>query len=148
MENNQDESLLQMHLDYDGGHILKETVRWSRFLSIVGFVGLSLLVLIFALAGTALLTAFSRLTPDIAALAGLGGAVMIVIVLVVLAVFGYVVYMLYRFSVLTRRGIDQQDQAIFAEGMKCLKRYFFVSGILALLSLVANLLTLTKLFHP
>ncbi|HWB90771.1 MAG TPA: hypothetical protein VG605_02925, partial [Puia sp.] len=59
----------------------------------------------------------------------------------------YVVFMLYRFSVLTRRGIERQDQVVFAEGMKCLKVYFIISGILALLGLLGNLLSLTKLFH-
>jgi heme/copper-type cytochrome/quinol oxidase subunit 2 len=144
MENNQQESFLQMHLDYDGGHILHETVGWSRFLSIVGIVGLSIFVLIFALAGSALLGAFARLTPG---MEGLGGAIAIVIVLLVLGVFGFVVYMLYRFSVLTRRGIDHQDQAVFAEGMKCLKIYFVVSGIIALLSLLGNILSIAKLFN-
>lgn len=147
METDQQESFLQMHLDYDGGHILHETVRWSRFLSIVGFVGLALLVLVFALAGTALLAAFSQLAPGIAALGGLGGAIIFGIVLIIVAVCGFILYMLYRFSVLTRRGIERQDQAAFAEGMRCLKIYFVVNGIFALLGLVSNLSSLIKLFH-
>ncbi|GGB24618.1 hypothetical protein [Puia dinghuensis] len=147
MENNQEDSFLQMHLDYDGGHILHETVRWSRFLSIVGMVVLAICVLAFALAGTTLLAAFSRLAPGIEGLEGLGPALLIVAVLLVVAIFGFVVFMLYRFSVLTRRGIEQQDQAVFAEGMKCLKIYFLTSGILALLGLLLNLFSLTTLFH-
>jgi hypothetical protein len=147
MENDQQESLLQMHLDYDGGHILRETVRWSRFLAIVGIVGLSIAALAFAFLGTALLAAFSRLAPGIESLGELAGAIVIVVVLVFLAIFGYLVFMLYRFSTLTRKGINHQDQTVFAEGMKCLKIYFLVSGILAILSLLLNLLSLTKLFH-
>jgi hypothetical protein len=143
MENNQEESILEMHLDYDAGHILHETVRWSRFLSIVGIVGLSILVLVFALAGTAMVAVFSRFAPGIA---GIGGLLMVV-VLILLAVLGFEVYMLYRFSTLTRRGIDRQDQTLFAEGMKCLKLYFLVSGVLAVLSLLGNLASLPKLFH-
>jgi predicted lysophospholipase L1 biosynthesis ABC-type transport system permease subunit len=147
MEDNQQESFLQMHLDYDGGRILHETVRWSRFLSIVGIIGLSICVLAFALAGTGLLEELSRLAPVIEVLGAFAGAIVIVIVLVFLAVFGFIVYMLYRFSVLTRKGIDQRNQAIFAEGMKCLKVYFVISGIFALLGLLSNLFSLTKLFH-
>ncbi len=147
MENNQDDSFLQMHLDYDGGHILTETVRWSRFLAIVGIVGLSICLLTFALAGSLILTAFSKLIPGLDELAGLGNAIIIVSVLVVFAIFGFVVYMLYRFSVLTRKAIDQQDQVMLAEGMRCLKIYFVTTGIFAILGLLGNLLTLTKLFH-
>jgi hypothetical protein len=147
MENNQDDSFLQMHLDYDGGHILTETVRWSRFLAIVGIVGLSICLLAFALAGTFILTAFSKLAPGLDALAGLGSAIVITFVFVIFGVFGFVVYMLYRFSVLTRKAIDQQDQTMLAEGMRCLKIYFLTTGIFAILGLLGNLFTITKLFH-
>ena len=147
MENNPQESLLQMNLDYDGGNILQETVRWSRFLSIVGIVGLSIALLAFALAGSALLALLPSFAPGIEGLAVLGSAIVIAVVVAFFAVCGYVVFMLYRFSTLTRRGIERQDQASFAEGMKCLKIYFIISGILALLGLLGNLFSLTKLFH-
>lgn len=147
MENNQEDSFLQMHLDYDGGHILTETVRWSRFLAIVWIVGLSICLLAFALAGSVILAAFSKLIPGLDELAALGSAIIIVFVLVVFAVFGFVVYLLYRFSVLTRKAIDQQDQVMLAEGMKCLKMYFLLNGIFAILGLLGNLLSITKLFH-
>jgi heme/copper-type cytochrome/quinol oxidase subunit 2 len=147
MENNQDDSFLQMHLDYDGGHILTETVRWSRFLAIVGIVGLSICLLACALAGSAILAAVSKLAPGLDALAGLGSAIVIVFVLVIFAIVGFVVYMLYRFSVLTRKAIEQQDQTMLAEGMRCLKIYFLTTGIFAILGLLGNLLSITKLFH-
>ena len=118
MENNQEESFLQMHLDYDGGHILQETVRWSRFLSIVGIVGLSICLLAFALAGTALLAAFSKLAPGLETLAGLGGAIIIVVILLFFAIFGFVVKLLHEWKFITARptprrpNIDQRFPAL------------------------------------
>ena len=147
MEPNQQESFLQMHLDYDGGHILNETVRWSRFLSIVGFIGLGICALVIALASTALVELLSRFEPSIEALGGIGAAIIIIVALIFVAIFGFTFYMLYRFSTLTRKGIDQQDQAMFASGMRSLKIYFVINGIFGLLGLVINLLSLTKLFH-
>ena len=147
MENNQQESLLQMHVDYDGGNILRQTVRWSRFLSIVGIVAIAFCALVLALAGSALLAAFSSLAPSIGDLATMGGAILIVFCLIAFAIAGYVVYMLYRFSTLTRKAIDQQDQALFTEGMKCLKIYFLISGVLAVLGLLGNIYNLFKSFH-
>jgi hypothetical protein len=147
MEPNQQESFLQMHLDYDGGHILNETVRWSRFLSIVGFIGLGLCVLVIALASTALVELLSRFEPGLAALGGLGAAIIIIVALIFVAIVGFVFFMLYRFSTLTRKGIDQQDQAMFARGMRSLKIYFVINGVFGLLGLLVNLLSLTKLFH-
>jgi heme/copper-type cytochrome/quinol oxidase subunit 2 len=147
MENNQDDSFLQMNLDNDGSHILNQTVRWSRFLAIAGIVGILICLLAFALAGSFMLAALSKLAPGLDELAGLGSAIIIVFVLVIFAIVGYVVYMLFRFSVLTRKAIEQQDQTILAEGMKCLKTYFLINGIFAILGLLGNLFTITKLFH-
>ncbi|HWB94272.1 MAG TPA: hypothetical protein VG605_20600, partial [Puia sp.] len=87
MENNQQESFLQMQLDYDGGNILQQTVRWSRFLSIAGIIALALCALAFAFAGSLLLSTFSRLAPGFESLAGLGSALIIAVILVILAVF-------------------------------------------------------------
>ncbi len=147
MENNQDDSFLHMHLDNEGGHILTQAVRWSRFLAIVGIVGILICLLGFAFAGSFLLATFSKLAPGLDALAGLGSAIVIVFVLVAFAIVGYVVYMLFRFSDLTRKAILQQDQTLLAEGMKCLKIYFLITGIFAILGLLSSLFSITKLFH-
>ncbi|HEY4108067.1 hypothetical protein [Puia sp.] len=147
MENKQPDSFLGMQLDYDGGNILRETVRWSRFLSIVGFIALALFLLAFGLAGSTLLATFSRVIPAIEGLAELGTALVVIGLLVIFAIFGFLVFMLYRFSVLTRQGIEHQDQVAFAKGMQCLHTYFVVAGIVAFLSLLSNLLSLTKLFN-
>jgi len=142
MEETPQESFLEMHLDYDGGNILRETIRWSRFLSIVGMVGVGVLILALAVAGGGLITLYSRLVPGVDAYAG----VIIFLFMLVLAIGATLVFMLYRFSVLTRKGIETQDQALFNKGLKGLKFYFLISGILALLGLVFDLLTLTSLF--
>jgi hypothetical protein len=146
MENLEEQSLLQMNLDYDGGHILHETVRWSRFLSIVGIVAISLMILVFALAGTTLAALLPSLLPSFASLADLGGIIIIIVCLVAFAILGFTVFMLYRFSVMTRRGIDRQDQAAFTEGIKCLKIYFIISGIFAILGLMGNFASLISIF--
>ncbi len=141
MEQNPPE-LLEMHLDYDGGNILRETVRWSRFLAIVGMVGVGIFFLLLLLAGPRLITLYSSILPGIEAFAGL----IIILFALILVVAGTLVFMLYRFSVLTRRGIEAQDQALFNRGLKGLKVYFVINGILAVLSLLFTVLSLTSLF--
>jgi len=76
--------------------------------------------------------------------ANAAGALIMGVILLFVAIFGFAVYMLYRFSVLTRKGIEHQT--VFVEGMKCLKLHFLVCGILAVLTLLSNLLSLAKLF--
>jgi predicted lysophospholipase L1 biosynthesis ABC-type transport system permease subunit len=143
MQENVEESLLEMHLDYDGGNILRETVRWSRFLSIVGFVGAGLFILVMALLGNTLMTIYSRMLPGIEAFAG----IIIVAFLLLFGILGVMAWMLYRFSSLTRKGIEMQDQAIFTQGLKSLKVYFLISGIFAILGLLFNLFSLTSLIR-
>ena len=140
MEQNTPE-LLDMHLDYDGWNVLRETVRWSRFLAIVGMVGLGLMLLLVPLAGPRIITLYSAVLPGIEDFAWL----ILFVFLVIVAIAGLLVFMLYRFSILTRRGIETQDQAVFNRGLKGLKTYFLISGILALLSLLFNILSLTSL---
>lgn len=135
-----------MHLDYDGGHILQETARWSRFLSIVWFIGLGLCVLVVALMGSALLMLLSRFSPELESLGSAGAAILIVTVIIFAAIFGFVAFTLYRFSTLTRKGIDHQDQATFAAGMRSLKIYFLINGIFALIGLLFQLFSLLTLF--
>jgi hypothetical protein len=141
MEQNTSE-LLEMHLDYDGGNVLRQAVRWSRFLAIVGMFGIGLLLLLVPFAGPQFITLYSTVLPGIEDFMGL---ILFVFVLI-LAIAGVLVFMLYRFSILTRRGIETQDQALFNRGLKGLKTYFLINGILALVSLLFNILSITSLF--
>lgn len=145
MENEQQDSL-QMHLDYDGGNILKRAVRWSHFLGILGIVVMAILILVVALAGSVMVATFSKFAPGFESLAGAGGAIVIIIFVLLLGFCIYIAYMLYRFSALTRKGIELQDQAAFAKGMECLKTYFVLAGVVCVLSLLSNLFSLTRLF--
>jgi len=146
MENNEKDSIFQFHLDYDGGNTLKEAVRWSSFCAIVFIVLLSLFVLLLLFVGSSIVATFSRFMPGIEGLAGLGAAILIVACLVGVGIATVLVYMLYRFSTMTRKGIEHQDQLAFSEGMKSLKNYFLISGIIAVLGLLLNFINISRLF--
>ena len=130
----QQSGFLEMHLDYDGGNTLQETVRWSKFLSIVGFAGLGIYLLVVLIGGSTIAALFQQLY-------GVEGSGMIALVIfaiiLILAILIFVVLMLYRFSVLTRRGIEMQDQMTFNRGLKSLKIYFIINGIFSILALLA-----------
>jgi hypothetical protein len=142
MEENTPESLLDMHLDYDGGHRLLETVRWSRFLSISGMVCIGLFTLALVIAGPKVIALYEESYP------GLENFVIpiIILFLLLMGTLGVLVFMLYRFSIMTRKGIEGQDQGMFNQGLKGLKTYFLISGVMAILGLLFNILTLSSLF--
>jgi hypothetical protein len=144
MEQNTDQALLELPVDYDAGNILKETVRWARFVSIIGIVGLGLGVLVFLIflaAGSAIWGYYTRFFPVIEAFQ----AIFMVVCLVALGIFTWVVVLLYRFATLTRKGLETQDQSLFNQGLRAGKAYFQISGILAIFGLLVNLFNLRYL---
>ena len=142
MEEKSSPSILEFNLDYDGGNILRETVKWSRFLSIVGFVGIGLFILVVLGMGATLMALWSRALPGIEGWAGL----ILVAVIIMLLIFGLLTFMLFRFSSMVRKGIESQDQALFNQGLKSLKVYFLITGIFTVLGLLFNVLSLGALF--
>jgi hypothetical protein len=145
MEDTTEGSLLDMQVDYDGGHTLGDTVRWSRFISIVWFCVVGLLVilaLILIPSGRAIFSLYSSLIPGIEDMT----ALIVGIVLLIAAVLGFLSWMLFRFATLTRKAMQTQDQALFNRGLNALRIYFTISGVIALLGLLINILKLPKLF--
>ncbi|HXD78539.1 MAG TPA: hypothetical protein VN616_12065 [Puia sp.] len=134
MEENKAE-LLGMHLDYQGGITLKETARWSKFLAIVGFAGLGVFVLAMLAAGSLLARYFRQLT----GIENAGMGLALAFALIVLAIAVILVVLLYRFSALTRQGIETQDQVTFNNGLNSLRIYFMINGVLGVLSLISTI---------
>lgn len=130
--------LLEMHLDYDGGNTLQEAVRWSKFLSIVGIAGMGLLLVVGLISTPYILDGYGQLTPESEGIIG--------ILLITLALyFGALIaaaIVLLRFSRLTKKGMDHEDQRIFNRGLKSLKITFMILGILSCLSLLGLLFSL------
>jgi putative copper export protein len=130
--------LLEMHLDYDGGNTLREAVRWSKFLSIVGIAGIGLLLVVGLIATPYVLNGYGQLTPESE---GIIDVLLITLALYFSALIAAAILLL-RFSRLTKKGMDQEDQHIFNRGLKSLKITFIILGILSCLSLLGLLFSL------
>jgi hypothetical protein len=130
--------LLEMNLDYDGGNTLMEAVRWSKFLSIVGIVGMGLLLVAVLIGTPFVMSGYGQLTPDSEGIVGILLAVFSVYLAALLAA----AIVLLRFSRLAKKGMDHQDQQMFNRGLKSLKVTFVILGILSCLSLAGLLFTL------
>ena len=141
MEENTQQPLIDLNVDYDAGNILRETTRWTKFISIVGIIGVALILLSLLFAGALITSLSARLLPGMEAFTGL----IIFVIIVVVAILGLMVSLLYRFSTLVKKGIETQDQETFNKGLNSLKIYFIISGVFALLSLLANFVNLFNL---
>ncbi|HLY70989.1 MAG TPA: hypothetical protein VKR53_14750 [Puia sp.] len=142
MEENPNQSLIDLTVDYDAANILGEIARWTKFIAITGIIAICCLILVLFFGGNGVV---SRIADRyLSGSENLRGFILFAIVIVV-ALLGVIVFLLYRFSALVKKGIDIQDQDLFNKGLHSLKIYFIISGTLALITLISNVSGLFKL---
>lgn len=136
MDQQTEQPLFELQVDYDSGNTIKEMSKWARFISITYMVIMGLLLIAMIFASTAAIEFVSNLRPEIAGL----GAIAFGIIILAVGVFIFIAIQLYRFADMTRQGVERQDQELFNSGLKSLKTYLMVSGIVGMLSLALNIL--------
>ena len=138
MEENQ--SFLELQVDQTASKNLSEVARWARFLSITGFVCMSLMVIFFVSMQSRLAAAMSQIVPGFSDLNGIG--VLLAIIIIAAAVGCLLLYFLFRGSTLIKRGIETKNQEVFNSGLASLKAYFTMYGILAIIVFITNLVSI------
>jgi uncharacterized membrane protein YdbT with pleckstrin-like domain len=138
MDENQ--SILELQVDQSASRSLSDAARWARFLSIVGFVGMGLLILCLLLARAAISNTLTQFAPTMALEESYGFVVAIVVILA--AFLGVLMYLLFRGATLIKRGIETKSQETFNNGLASLKIYFAIYGVFAILGVIANLIVL------
>ena len=144
MEQNPGAPLLDFSVTPEMGGNLRETARWTKFLSIVTIIGLILLLIGMIAASSVLTPMLSQVLPGMAG-AALSG-VIFGILGVALVIGGILVFLLYRFSTTMKSAIELNDHAMFNKALRSLKTYFLIYGVFAILALVANIYTFTTIF--
>ncbi|WP_276484492.1 hypothetical protein [Paraflavitalea pollutisoli] len=128
--------LLGLEVDFDSGSKFNEAARWAKFIAIVIFIGIGLVLVSMLVAGpNGLESTFREAMPQYA---GQGDKIYYA-VLIVMAIYTYITILLYRFATLTRQAIQTQNQGLLTEGIRHLKRYFLIHGVFAILSIVYNI---------
>lgn len=138
MEPNQEQSLFDSSMDHVTQEHLQSVSKWTRFISITGFVALGLVLITLLVAG-------SQLAGQLSTLSGFGGmdiaGAMIAIVIIVMLIIGLWIYFLFKASNLLSSGLQNRDSAMLAEGFRSMKTYFIISFVLSVLSLLSALFT-------
>jgi len=138
MEENQ--SFLELQVDQTAAKNLSDVARWARFLSITGFVCMSLMVIFFVSMQSRLAAAMSQIVPGFSDLNGIG--VLLTIIIIAAVVGCLLLYFLFRGSSLIKRGIETKNQEVFNSGLASLKAYFTMYGILAIIVFITNLVSI------
>ena len=135
----QDQSTPQPLLIDSSGHAyLSETVKWAKFLAILGFIMCGFMVLAAFFIGTfmSMLSPMSNLEgmegAPMPMIGRLGGGFLTVLYLIIAFVYFIPCLYLYRFADRTQRGLLGSDQYIFTSGLHQLKSLFRFMGILSI----------------
>lgn len=127
----QEEEVEALWISEDVRSYLYETAKWTKFLSIVGFV-LSALTAITAFGASAVLSTLATVSPDNPMLK-IGSAALTIIYLLGALLQFYPSFLLYKFSTEANQAVLFGDQASLSVAMGKLKSFFKFWGILTLL---------------
>ena len=140
MEENQNPSLFGLSIDPAAKMHLSEAARWARFLSIVGFVIIGLIVLVGIFAGSILGTMMGNAGPaneygNPRVTGGIMGSFLIVIYILVAALYFFPCLFLYRFATKMRTALAANDQDTLNTSFQNLKKLLRFMGIMTIIVL-------------
>ena len=119
----------QLAVEGQGQNYLKETAKWAKFLSIVGFVFIGLFALMFLVVGFA--------GGDLLAESGMsGGEVVILFPLLMLAIYFYPLYKLYKFSQHAKNSVASSSSNELTHALGNLKSLYKFMGVLTLIVVI------------
>jgi heme/copper-type cytochrome/quinol oxidase subunit 2 len=134
MEQPSNTSLFDLHLDQSSIDYLNETARWSRLLSIIGFIYCGFMVIIGLFFGSMMSRLMSGMGGETAMPAMSGVFFSFFFILMSLILF-FPSYYLFNFSSKMRRAIRNNEQDSLTDSLKNLKSFFKFYGIVVIIVL-------------
>jgi hypothetical protein len=124
--------LFELQVDHNGSAYLKETAKWAKFMSIMGFIFCGLFVLVALFAGTFLSAAFSSFG---AAGSAMGGAMVSVLYIAIALIYFFPCLYLFNFATKMQTALRNNDQELMNVSFKNLKSCYRFMGILMIIGL-------------
>jgi hypothetical protein len=109
---------------------LKEIANWCKFLSVLGFVGIGLMLL-----GSFFLNLAYRSLPEIASLPASVGTAMTIFYIVVVIIYILPVYYLFQFSVKMKKALLLKNDAVLTRAFEMLKSHYKFIGVFTIILL-------------
>ena len=122
--------LEQLTLNGKAKSFLRETAKWCKFLSIVGFVGIGLMIVFALFAGTI----FSAL-PQAQTIPFDLGLAMTITYLILAALYFFPVYYLYQFSGKMKAALFTKNDDTLADAFEVLKSHYKFVGVFTIIIL-------------
>lgn len=114
---------------------LKETASWCKFLSILGFIGLGLMLL-----SSFFISVLYSSLPEVATLPFNLVTAVTIFYIVIAIIYIFPVYYLYQFSVRMKKALLSKDDEVLASAFKMLKSHYKFAGVFTIIILSIYLL--------
>jgi hypothetical protein len=109
---------------------LTETSKWCQFLSILGFVGLGLLLL----SSFFINTIYSNM-PQASTMPFNLGIVMTILYVLIITIYIFPIYYLYQFSIQLKKALISKDDETLANAFEMLKSHYKFTGVFTIIML-------------
>ena len=131
----QSTNLFELHVDHNGSVFLREVAKWSKFLSIVGFVGMGLALLVIIFAGSMSSTVLNN--PAYGGTGSMYGGPFFQVVLLgaFLLIYFFPCLYLFRFATKMQVALRNNDQDTLNASFENLKSCFKFIGIFTIVIL-------------
>ena len=122
--------LEQLTLTSRAKGFLKETAKWCKFLSILGFLGLGLLFL----SSFFISTIYASMPQSTSIPFNLGTA-MTIFYIIMIAIYIFPLYYLHQFSVKLKKALTSKDDEVLANAFEVLKSHYKFVGVFTIIML-------------
>jgi hypothetical protein len=112
-----------------------EIARWARFIGIIGFIGIGLMVILGFYMGAAMNSLSRPEFGEVSPMGGMSGGIFTFVYLLMAALYFFPVYYLYKSAIGLRDGIRNGDISSLEEGFRNLKSHYKFIGILLIIVL-------------
>ena len=127
--------LEQLKITASAKGFLKEIASWCKFLSILGFIGLGLLLL-----GSFFIGVLYSSLPLVAPVPFNLGTMMTIFYVVVVLIYIFPIYYLHQFSVKMKKALLSKDDEVLASAFKMLKSHYKFIGVFTIITVSIYLL--------
>ncbi|MCG1036444.1 hypothetical protein KI686_08550 [Polaribacter sp. DS7-9] len=129
--NNPITQLEQLTLTSASKSFLKETAKWAKFLAVLGFIFIGLMV-VFAIFSTTIFDLASKMQEGVPANLGL---IMTAVYLVLAFIYFFPVYYLLQFSNKMKKALLSKDDEILAKAFQMLKSHYKFIGVFTIITI-------------
>lgn len=120
----------ELELNETAKGFLKEVAKWAYFLSILGFIGVGLMVVLAVFAGTIFGTLGSMMPGGMGMFGSAFGIIISIFYLLMAALYFFPVYYLFKFSSNAKLAFQNKDSETLSTSLMYLKSHYKFIGIL------------------